>query len=174
MIFGLDLSLTSTGISWEQETQTISTKLKGAKRLRWIAAEIVRIIDQEAKDGWAHVVLEGYSFAHKQTRAHALGELGGVVKVAFLDNRIDYSIVPPTVRAKFATGKGNAAKSAVVSAVSARTGLVFEGAGADDQCDAWILAEMGRIYLKDEGQFEWPKINLEALEKAEWNASSAE
>ena len=169
MIFGLDLSLTSTGISWEEKAITIPTKLRGAERLRWIGLEIVKIVDKESTDGWAHAVIEGYSFAQRQSRAHAIGELGGVVKVALLDNGIPFSIVPPTVRAKFATGKGNAAKSAVVSAVSARTGLVFDN---DDQCDAWILAEMGRHQILGEGQFEWPQINMKALEKAEWNVPS--
>lgn len=177
-VFGLDLSLTSTGMAWNDEGEdfspiVITTKLKGVERLNHISTEIMKVLEWEGKNN-PHVVIEGYAFAHKASRAHSLGELGGVVKHELWKAGIPVSIVPPTVRAKFATGKGNAGKSAVVSAVSARTGLIFDGAGADDKCDAWLLLEMGCHYLNGEGQFEWPKTNMEALEKAEWNAITTE
>lgn len=75
--------------------------------------------------------------------------------------------IPPTTRAKFATGKGNAAKTEVMSAVSARTGIVWSGKGADDMCDAWILEEMGLAKLGIP-RFNWPSANLSALEKIDW------
>ncbi len=77
--------------------------------------------------------------------------------------------VPPTCRAKFATGKGNAGKTEVISSISAKTGLMFEGAGADDECDAWILEQMGLTYVGESTQH-WTKEQISALEKVDWTA----
>ena len=86
--------------------------------------------------------MEGYSFASRHSQAHSIGELGGVIRLLLWESGIPYVLIPPTCRAKFATGKGNASKNEVVSAVSARTGIVWSNPGADDKCDAWILDEM--------------------------------
>ena len=164
-VIGLDLSLTSTGIATPKEQHIITTKLKEVQRLIYIRNDIMETI--AAVPGEPLVVLEGYSFAQKNSHSHSLGELGGVVKVAFSEAGLDWAIVPPTVRAKFATGKGNASKAAVVSAVSARTGIVWDGTGADDKCDAWVLQEMGLAYL-GRAREDWPKLNLTALESVDW------
>jgi hypothetical protein len=84
------------------------------------------------------------------------------------ENGIPFINVPPTCRAKFATGKGNAGKNEVISAISARTGIVWSGAGADDMCDAWILEQMAKQFL-NESSFSWPKVNIESLEKIDWS-----
>lgn len=115
------------------------------------------------------VCIEGYSFGSRNSQAHAIGELGGVVRLNLWELDIPFVEIPPTCRAKFATGKGNAAKNEVVSAVSARTGIVWSGKGADDMCDAWILEEMGRAHLGT-SRFDWPQVNLSALEKVDWSA----
>lgn len=164
-VIGLDLSLTSTGIATPKEQHVITTKLKEVPRLVYIRNEIMETI--EAVPGTPLVVLEGYSFGQRNTHAHSLGELGGVVKVAFQEAGLAWAIVPPTVRAKFATGKGNASKATVVSAVSARTGIVWDGTGADDKCDAWVLQEMGLAYF-GRARYDWPKINLSVLESVDW------
>jgi crossover junction endodeoxyribonuclease RuvC len=114
------------------------------------------------------VCVEGYSFASRNSQAHSIGELGGVIRVALWEKQIPYVEIPPTTRAKFATGKGNAAKTEVMSAISARTGIVWSGKGADDMCDAWILEEMGLTTI-GHSRFDWPAVNLSALEKIDWN-----
>jgi crossover junction endodeoxyribonuclease RuvC len=163
-VIGLDLSLTSTGMAIVGEEFTIQTKEKGMERIDYIA-DIVLAESSQFSD--PYFIIEGYAFAKKGSHAHAQGELGGVIRHAIWKLGWPYVDVPPTVRAKFATGKGNASKSEVVSAVSAKTGKVFEGRGADDMADAWILREMGLVYF-GEGQFEWPAKNMEAMEKVEW------
>jgi Holliday junction resolvasome RuvABC endonuclease subunit len=162
-VIGLDLSLTSTGIAVEEVT-VLQTKLRGMGRLAWLRDQIraaIAAVDDPA------VVVEGYSFGSRNSQSHAAGELGGVIRLALWEASIPYVDVPPTCRAKFATGRGNASKSEVVSAVSARTGLIWSGKGADDCCDAWILREMGRVRLGQE-EFSWPAINLTALDKVDW------
>jgi len=161
---GLDLSLTSTGYSCGNDQRIISTKAKGPQRLYEISQDLAALLvelDQPV------VIIEGYSFASRNSQAHAIGELGGVVRLTMWNLRIPFIDVPPTCRAKFATGKGNAGKGEVMSAVSARTGIIWAGGGADDLCDAWLLEEMGRVQL-DTARFTWPATHLAALDKVDW------
>lgn len=81
---------------------------------------------------------------------------------------IPYIEIPPTSRAKFATGKGNSGKTEVISSVSSKTGKVFSGSGADDECDAWILEQMGLQKL-GLSSYSWTKEQLSALEKIDWS-----
>lgn len=167
-VVGLDLSLTSTGISSGLLSSNISSKAKGPQRLHEISQEIASTLI-ELDD--PIVVVEGYSFGSRNSQAHAIGELGGVVRLTLWNLRIPYVEIPPTSRAKFATGKGNAAKTEVMSAISARTGIVWVGKGADDRCDAWILEEMGLAWL-GQARFQWPQLNMSALEKIDWEPFS--
>lgn len=164
-VIGIDLSLTSTGVALPKETLVISTKTKDVARLIILRNEIINTVAEAVENPL--VVIEGYSFAARNSHSHSLGELGGVVKVAISEKGWPWALVPPTVRAKFATGRGNASKSEVVSAVSARTGITWSGPGADDKCDAWILQEMGLTYL-GRGRKDWPKTHLVALDSVEW------
>lgn len=163
-IAGLDLSLTSTGWACNGEHVAIRSKLVESQRLFEIQ---MRISDLVIESGFPAIVLEGYSFASKNSKAHSIGELGGVVKLALMNLQVPVVIVPPTVRAKFATGRGNASKNEVISAVSARTGIVWSGSGADDICDAYILEEMGRTVL-GRNRHQWPKESVDALTKIDW------
>lgn len=165
-VFGLDLSLTSTGWSCGDERGTVSfSKLRNESRLVAIRNELQSLIVD--KFGKPVVIVEGYSFGSRNSQSHSIGELGGVVKVMMHENNVSFVVVPPTVRAKFATGKGNASKHEVVSAVSARTGIVWAGKGSDDMCDAFVLEEMGRVHFGC-GRFEWPASHLDALKKITW------
>lgn len=161
---GLDLSLTSTGYSCGEVRESISTKKKGPERLVVVAEQIM---DRLASVESPAVIVEGYSFSSRNSQAHSIGELGGVVRVALWKAGIPYVEVPPTTRAKFATGKGNASKGEVLSAISARTGIIWSGSGADDICDAFVLEEMGLTHLGRE-RFSWPQANRSALEKIDW------
>ena len=162
---GLDLSLTSTGYSCDGDMDAIAIKKKGVERLAAIRDAVMLACREHRPDV---VLIEGYSFASRAGQAHSIGELGGVIRLALHEDNYTFVDIPPTCRAKFATGRGNASKAEVISAISARTGLVWEGKGADDMCDAWILEQMGRTHfgLSDE---EWPKKNLEALESIDWS-----
>jgi Holliday junction resolvasome RuvABC endonuclease subunit len=162
---GLDLSLTSTGYSINGNTGVISTNHKGAERLSRVSNKIIDLIMENPID---FVILEGYSFASRNSQAHSIGELGGAVRMKIWERGVAYIEVPPTCRAKFATGKGNAGKTEVISSISARTGKTFLGSGADDECDAWILEQMGLAYL-GLSQYDWPQVNLSALEKIDWS-----
>lgn len=162
---GLDLSLTSTGYSISGKTGTISVKSKGPERLYDIREDIRNIIHTNSIQ---LVVVEGYAFSARNSQSHKIGELGGVIRLLMYEMNVPFVEVPPTSRAKFATGKGNAAKSEVISSISARTGITWSGSGADDECDAWVLEQMGRAFL-NLSEYQWPKPNIEALNSVDWS-----
>jgi len=163
---GIDLSLTSTGFSFDGVTRTVTSAKKGVRRLVELTEQIEELVRAAEPDSFA--CIEGYSFASRNSQAHALGELGGVVRVMLYKNGRAVVEIPPTCRAKFATGRGNASKSEVISAVSARTRMTWHGKGADDEIDAYILEEMGLAY-QGAPRHSWPQINMEALAKVDWS-----
>jgi hypothetical protein len=171
---GLDLSLTSTGIALGDATWTIEGKnLRQVRRLVYIRDQILEALANHGQPVGPDTpplvaVIEGYSFSSRNSHAHALGELGGVVRVALHEIAVPVIEVPPTCRAKFATGRGNASKSEVVSAISARTGILWDGSGNEDRCDAWILQEMARTYM-GHPRYEWPATHRAALDKIDWD-----
>lgn len=162
---GLDLSLTSTGWATHRETGTITTKSKGMGRLLLIHDQIVEILSDIETPV---VAIEGYAFAKQTSHAHAQGELGGIIRMMLFKSKIPWVEIPPTNRAKFATGRGNAGKSEVISQVSAKTGIIWNGSGADDECDAWILREM-LLAKFNVSEYEWPSANLDALSRVDWS-----
>ena len=163
-VMGLDLSLTSTGISVNGSTQSIRSKNKGIKRLIEIRDGILAVVKAE---GVGIVAIEGYSYASQYSQAHSIGQLGGVVKVAIGEIGLPTAIIPPTCRAKFATGKGNSGKLDVVASITAKTGLLFTGADGTDRCDAWILEQMTLTYL-GLSAYEWSQDQLLALNKCDF------
>ena len=102
--------------------------------------------------------------AKRSSHAHAQGELGK--GFSFIVN-IPYVEIP-TNRAKFATGKGNANKAEVVSHISAKTGIVWSGSGADDECDAWVLREM-MLAKFGFSEYDWSADSMSALDKIDWS-----
>ena len=164
-ILGLDLSLTSTGFSTGGVTGIIVTPTKGAERLSLISNNVVALV-KEYKVNVA--IIEGYSFASRNSQAHSIGELGGCVRLRLWENNVPYVEVPPTSRAKFATGRGNASKHEVISAISAKTGKVFLGKGGNDECDAWVLEQMALTKFGN-SEWQWTKEQLSALDKIDWS-----
>ena len=104
-LLGLDLSLTSTGYSCGLVNGVIASKERGVVRLKEIAEAIKKLILELNIEV---VILEGYSFASRSGQAFSIGELGGVVRLTLHELGVPYIEVPPTCRAKFATGRGNA------------------------------------------------------------------
>lgn len=164
VVMGLDLSLTSTGISVKGKTSAFRSKNKGVVRLIDIATAV---INECVANQVTAVAVEGYAYSSRNSHSHSIGEMGGVVKVELFKQGIKVVEIPPTCRAKFATGKGNAGKNEVVSAISAKTGIVWGGASGDDECDAWILEQMALAHL-GLSPYDWSSTQLSALDKVDW------
>jgi crossover junction endodeoxyribonuclease RuvC len=162
-VLGLDLSLTATGYAYSEEVVgVIRSKSRGMRRL----SEIVEAVHDLAFEADI-VVLEGYSYA-SANQAHQIGELGGVVRLVLYHRRIPFVDVAPATLKKFATGKGNAPKDAMIAAAIRRFG--FEGSD-NNEADAWMLRCMGLAayaewngvtdYQREAlGKVEWPKLDI--------------
>lgn len=164
-IIGLDLSLTSSGFCLSDNIGIVKTNTKGAERLSYVSNFIVELCKENSI---SIAIIEGYAFSARNSHSHSIGELGGCVRMKLWESNIPYIEIAPTARAKFATGKGNASKSEVVSSVSSKTGLIFDGSGADDKCDAWILREMC-LAKTGMSKYDWTKEQLSALNKVDWS-----
>jgi Holliday junction resolvasome RuvABC endonuclease subunit len=137
-LLALDLSLTRSGVCEDELPpgaggfcQSIRTgKLRGMERID----AIVRDVQAFAKHADL-VVIEGYSYA-SPNQAHQIGELGGCVRFLLWRLGIPHVDVAPSTLKKYATGKGNANKDAMIAAAIRRFGF----AGSDNnEADAYML-----------------------------------
>lgn len=165
MVVAIDPSLTSTGIVFGAHRPTINTwkpaKLKGPKRLEWFFNQTVDVIS-----AWkpAAVAIEGYSFGSRNSHAHTLGELGGVIRMACSMSLTPIIDVPPTKIKKFATGKGNANKHLVLTEAVRR--LDYQG-HSDDEADALWLWFLTQTWLRNgtpPAGLTLPNTHLKALD----------
>lgn len=139
-LFALDLSLTCTGYALSDGTvgrlrcpESVGTSVK---RLKWIRDQVVGLAKAQRTELG---VLEGYSFASEHSRAHALGELGGVVRLGLFEAGITFAVVPPSSLKQYATGNGGAKKDAVTAEAIRQLG--YQGS-SNDEADALWLREM--------------------------------
>tara|TARA_Y100000004_G_scaffold107883_1_gene120991 strand:- start:2555 stop:3091 length:537 start_codon:yes stop_codon:yes gene_type:complete len=92
------------------------------------------------------IVIEDYSFG-STGRVFHIAENVGILKAKLKENGFRYETLPPTVLKKFATGKGNARKEAMLEAWKTEPGtfeLVQEtGNPASDIVDAYFLCKYG-------------------------------
>lgn len=169
-VIAIDPSLTSTGLAYPIDHDVLAVDIVAApsgvvgwERLDLISTTIrVAVRTVIALYGVEPIiVMEGYSYASKHSQAHSTGELGGVIVTDL--GRIDHDVVriaPKSIK-KFATGRGNASKAAMVSAVAARTGWQFR---TDDQADAVALWCFARAVVSEPHPMEpLPKTHLAAL-----------
>lgn len=160
-VVGLDLSLTHTGVA-DQENgawSIVPGDLRGIERISRIAG----MVTVNLPDHVDLICIEGYSFASKSSQAHALGELGGVMRHALWRKDIRWLDVPPSTLKTYATGKGNAGKVDVI--VAARDRLGYEGTD-DNEADASWLRALG-LDLLGEPLVALPQTHRRALDKME-------
>lgn len=173
-IIGLDLSLRATGYADEDGARVITSKSRGMPRLSHLLDQI------ELASGVRHllddprafarpdlVVIEDYAFSRGDAHAHALGELGGVIKLALHEAGVATVLISPSALKKFATGKGNANKVAMATAAT-RAG--YDGADDDNCIDAWWLREMAlyRLSAFPSHPLSETAYRDEAVSKVEW------
>lgn len=147
LVVGIDPSLTALGLAVGRTTEDMRIEELSSKgktsddvrarltRYEALAAEIFTRIDSiEARP--SIVLLEGYSYASSGSTV-ILGEFGGVLRLLLVRSGLRVVDVPPSTLKRWATGKGNAGKAAVVSALTKRYGRTFE---TDNEADAFGLA----------------------------------
>lgn len=139
-VLGVDQSLTCSGLALVcsgrvERVWSLRPKMRGNERLRLIVSSVL-----EAAQGVDVVVVEGPSM-HSQGRS--------LVQLYGLFTLLTYSlwvagvrtvVVPPTVRAMYATGRGNANKDAVLLSVARRYPNV--DVQDNNQADALAMAAL--------------------------------
>ena len=152
LIIGLDLSLTSTGVSVYSIsentiiTESIKTSNKNSYMQRYrIILDRITEIDHFIVPA-AIYFIEGYSFGSfgKSSSMSNLIELGGIIKYDLTNRERFYIDVPPTVLKKFVTGKGNAKKEDIKLALYKKYHKEFKNS---DEADAYALTMFGLKYL---------------------------
>lgn len=144
LVIGLDLSLTCTGVAGAAWTDKIRTKvLRGDARLAYIEDAISGLLT--AAD---MVAMEGPSFGHGALAGHEdLAGLRVIVRRYCHRRGIPYAVIPPSSLKMYATGRGNASKGEVRSAVADRYGIRTEGPGRYDEADAYTAVAAAYDWL---------------------------
>ncbi len=144
---------------WAADTEVWKTDSRGAVRLSWFYAKM----RDELERGPALVVIEGYAYARGNQQA-AMGELGGVIRLALQESGVSWMVIPPSNLKKFVTGKGNSPKERVM--LDAYKRFWIDGP-TTDEVEATCLALMGAV-----GSFDLetplPEVNLQSLVKLEF------
>lgn len=166
-ILALDLSIAATGIALPDGTAvTVKTRAQdGDRRLQTIVDHIGGALDDgpdETRDNVDLVVIEDLPTHAKS--AGITGMVHGAVRLRLLDFRTPYVLVTPATLKAYATGKGNADKTAMAVAALKRSGREFAD---DNQCDAfWLRAAALDWY--DHPEFAMPRAQRDRLAKVAW------
>ncbi|MDX3714375.1 hypothetical protein PV733_36720 [Streptomyces europaeiscabiei] len=156
-VYGLDLSLTCTGISdGTRADALIPGDRDGHDRLEFHR----RTIRDRIPDDTSLVVIEGVAMSvGYRPGVEEMTYLRGIIRHDLWRRRIPFAICPPQHRIIYACGRANpakdypanrrktAAKGMVRDAVVSRYGVPCEGRGRYDQADSVILAAMGLHWL---------------------------
>ena len=141
LTLGIDQSLNHTGIvilahdySLIHE-ETFEPKGTEAAKLSQILDRMFEILKDYSID---RCVREDFAFA-SVGRKYTLGAVAGMIDVACYRRGVEMITVAPKSREKYATGKGKASKSDVITAVK-KWGYVTED---DNRADAFVLAHIG-------------------------------
>jgi crossover junction endodeoxyribonuclease RuvC len=133
-VLGVDLSLTATGLATVDEAYTVTirgdTELDRLRRIVGTVAGLARPMDL--------VVLEGLSFNSHTGKQAERSALHWMVRDRLDLDGVPVAICPPTVRARYATGRGNAGKDQVMIACVQRLPILVSNNNEADA--AWLLA----------------------------------
>ena len=159
-VVGLDLSITATGCchpDGEVETWKYAAK-HGDLRLRYIADEVQAL---------ALTCPDLFVIEDLPTHAHGAGITGmvhGAVRCLLLRAEIPYALVTPATLKKYATGKGNADKTAMALALYKKARIEL---GDDNQVDAAWLRYAGLDALGHPA-IDLPEAQKSTLYKVKW------
>lgn len=141
-IMGLDLSITRTGVGLPDQTTFALVPPKqvtGDDRLEYLADHI-GLAARTA--GVELAVIEGLGGLYKGEAARTMPMLHGAVRLELKRNRVPYMLLSPSSLKKFATGNGDADKTAMALASLKRLGREY---ATNDECDADWLRIAGRF-----------------------------
>lgn len=162
-VLGLDLAIGATGVCLPNgHAATIKPKLAGDARLNEIRDKIAALLYDPTPT--TLVVLEDVPATMKGAAGKVIPMLHGAVRAMLLDALVPYVVISPSTLKAYATGKGNADKTAMAIAALKRAGREF---GDDNQCDAWWLRAAGLDHL-GAPEFALPQAQRNRLAVVEW------
>lgn len=157
-ILALDLSITATGFALpDGQTGTFKGPWKGDWRLVAIKTAVA-----SHADGVDLAVIEDLPTHAKS--AGITGMVHGAVRTALMECGIPYVLITPATLKAYATGKGNADKTAMAIAALKRADREFPD---DNQCDAWWLRAAALDWY-DQPEFTMPQAQRDRLTKVAW------
>lgn len=151
-VVGLDLSLTSTGMSDGRQqwvTQTAPDRCMEARlgRLVGRARQFAGGTAEWPQEADLAVIEAGAFSRNMQTSHEELAALRHMVRLAMWQLGVPFALVPPSTLKLYTAGHGKATKAQMVRAVAARHQLDLSGVmvkdGRYDMADAFALAAMG-------------------------------
>lgn len=159
-VLGLDLSLTATGICHpDGSVTTVKTRtVDGDERLVQIADAIATAVDD-----WVDLVVMEDLPTHAKS-AGITGMVHGAARLVLRGADVRYVLVTPATLKAYATGKGNADKTAMAVAALKRAGREFAD---DNQCDAWWLRHAGLDWF-EAAEVVMPQAQRDRLAKVAW------
>ena len=178
IVVGIDPSLTSTGVAVVDTDDRLvidvhRVQSKGARGDTWVqrlariedmADRVVQIAERRRLYGLGLVVIEAPSLASRNAgSAHDRSGLWWAMYARLNDLDVTVVPVPPANRAKYACGKGNAPKDAVMLAAAKR--YPQADLTGNDEADAVILAAIGARLAGQPIEDSLPKTHLDALTK---------
>lgn len=161
-VVGLDLSLTSTGLSDVQSAHAIQTYPDEPleARLDRLVRGVVSFVlsptqwtDRHPQGTLADLaVIEAPAWSKAMGKGHEeLSALRVMVRHRLWRLDVPYALVPPTTLKLYAAGNGRASKQEVAAALYGRHGLDLQPVkvkdGRYDMADAFALAAMGRDHV---------------------------
>lgn len=105
------------------------------------------------------VAIEGFSYGSKGRGVSIQYGIGWEIRSELVKREFTYQVVPPSSLKKFATGKGNCSKDALVLPIFKRWGFEHD---SDNVRDAFVLAKIGQALSEN---IELTKYQKEALKK---------
>lgn len=165
LIIGVDPSLTSTGLAalttwatgplsdgphWDVRTvhssaPKVPTEYAQLKRMQLLVSQVDGILDQVCQQAGPRTidlaVIEAPAFSKNNGMAHERAGLWWLLFHALTQRACPVLVIKPNLRAKYATGRGNAGKDEVMLAASRRypTAAITN----NNESDAVVLAAMG-------------------------------
>lgn len=107
------------------------------------------------------ICIEGFSYGSKGAGVSTQYGIGWLIRAELIKNGYSYHEVSPSSLKKFATGKGNTKKDAMVLPIYKRWGFESD---SDNIRDAYVLAQMARALHEE---VELANYQKEVLEKVD-------
>jgi crossover junction endodeoxyribonuclease RuvC len=161
-VVGIDLSLTSTGLAVVVDGRVSHLQRVVSKGKKDDTLQMRPILEPDL------IVIEAPSFGSQYGHPHDRSGLWWMVMDMFISMGFQVAQVPPTVRAKYGTGKGNAPKDLVLTDVVRRYTDLPTSITKNDEADALILAAMGSRSLGQPVEDSLPAPHLAAMAGVMW------